>query len=96
MEKKILGLDLGSTSIGWALIKESDDNRREVIRMGCRIISLDSDEKILLNKGKVLQKIKKDDNSAPCGETIFVINFGGLTCFRNLKNTGCGMKTYCI
>ena len=56
MEKKILGLDLGSTSIGWALIKESDDNRREVIRMGCRIIPLDSDEKNSFEQGKSFTK----------------------------------------
>jgi len=56
MEKKILGLDLGSTSIGWALIKESDDNRRQVIRMGCRIIPLDSDEKNSFEQGKSFTK----------------------------------------
>ena len=56
MEKKILGLDLGSTSIGWALIKESDDNRREVIRMGCRIIPLDIDEKNSFEQGKSFTK----------------------------------------
>ena len=34
--KKILGLDLGTTSIGWALVneKENDNEKSEIIRMG--------------------------------------------------------------
>lgn len=39
--KKILGLDLGSASIGWALISESEENGKnkvEIIGLGSRII----------------------------------------------------------
>ena len=37
--KKILGLDLGTTSIGWALVneKENDNEKSEIIRLGVRI-----------------------------------------------------------
>jgi CRISPR-associated endonuclease Csn1 len=42
--KKILGLDLGVTSIGWAFIKE-DEKQNEIIGLGSRIIQLSVDEK---------------------------------------------------
>ena len=39
--KKILGLDLGTSSIGWALIEHSPENRKgRIIGMGSRIISM--------------------------------------------------------
>jgi CRISPR-associated endonuclease Csn1 len=41
--KKILGLDLGSTSIGWALINEGDEGN-EILGMGCRIIPYSENE----------------------------------------------------
>ncbi len=37
--KKILGLDLGTNSIGWALVNEDKDNKKgEIIGIGSRII----------------------------------------------------------
>ena len=36
--RTILGLDLGTNSIGWALI---DDENKKIIRAGCRIIPMD-------------------------------------------------------
>ncbi|MEJ0103487.1 MAG: hypothetical protein WDO19_13440 [Bacteroidota bacterium] len=46
--KKILGLDLGTTSIGWAFVKESDDiSIPSVIeRIGVRIIQYDNFSKV--------------------------------------------------
>ena len=41
--KKILGLDLGSASIGWALIEESD-NKTSIIGLGSRIIPYEGTE----------------------------------------------------
>ena len=38
MTKTILGLDLGTTSIGWALVKEGKD--ADIIKTGVRIIPL--------------------------------------------------------
>ena len=42
--KKILGLDLGVTSIGWAFIEEGE-KKNEILGMGSRIIQLSVDEK---------------------------------------------------
>jgi len=42
--KKILGLDLGTTSIGWALVneKESEKEKSTIIKTGVRIIHMDN------------------------------------------------------
>ena len=52
--KKILGLDLGTTSIGWALVneKENDSEKSEIIRLGVRVNPLTVDEKTNFEKGK--------------------------------------------
>lgn len=42
--KKILGLDLGANSIGWALIKQDFDKKTgEILGMGSRIIPMSQD-----------------------------------------------------
>ena len=41
--KNVLGLDLGSSSIGWAVIHEDNDTQ-ELIAMGSRIVPLSADE----------------------------------------------------
>lgn len=41
--KKVLGLDLGSASVGWALISE-DEKEKQIIGMGSRIIPYDGTE----------------------------------------------------
>lgn len=56
--KKILGLDLGIASIGWALISENDE-RREIIGMGCRIIPLSTDDKDEFSSGNKISKNQK-------------------------------------
>jgi CRISPR subtype II RNA-guided endonuclease Cas9/Csn1 len=43
--KKILGLDLGTTSIGWALIQIFQDGTKRIIKLGSRIVSMDGLEK---------------------------------------------------
>lgn len=52
--KKILCLDLGTTSIGWALVneKENDKEKSEIIRLGVRVNPLTVDEKTNFEKGK--------------------------------------------
>jgi len=45
--KKILGLDLGSASIGWAVINENEENGNtacEILGLGCRIIPYEGTE----------------------------------------------------
>jgi len=45
MSKKILGLDLGSNSIGWALLKETEGKPSEIINVGSRIFTKAVEEK---------------------------------------------------
>ncbi|MDO6674674.1 type II CRISPR RNA-guided endonuclease Cas9 [Tenacibaculum sp. 1_MG-2023] len=54
MTKKILGLDLGTNSIGWALVEEAEHNQEEskIIKLGVRVNPLTIDEKINFEKGK--------------------------------------------
>lgn len=51
--KKILGLDLGTTSIGFAYIKESDDlSNSSIEKIGVRVNPLTTDEQTNFEKGK--------------------------------------------
>lgn len=63
--KRILGLDLGSTSIGWAIIEEhskeliKEDNSSpndKIVAIGSRIIPLSTDESTQFSKGQALTK----------------------------------------
>lgn len=55
--KKILGLDLGSTSIGWAYIEEKN-NVKSIKKLGVRIIPYSADEKDQFIKGQAISKNK--------------------------------------
>lgn len=52
--KKVLGLDLGTTSIGWALVSqaENEGEKSRIIRAGVRVNPLTTDEKDGFNAGK--------------------------------------------
>lgn len=52
--KKILGLDLGTTSIGWALVNEAEnaEEKSSIIRLGVRVNPLTTDEQTNFEKGK--------------------------------------------
>lgn len=52
--KKILGLDLGTTSIGWAFIKESENETESstIEKIGVRVNPLTADEQTNFEKGK--------------------------------------------
>lgn len=55
--KKILGLDLGTNSIGWALIEQDFDNKQgEIIGMGSRIIPMGQDIKDEFGKGNSISQ----------------------------------------
>lgn len=56
--KKILGLDLGVASIGWSLVKENEQGR-EIIDMGTRVIPLDKDESDEFVKGNSITRNQK-------------------------------------
>ena len=52
--KKILGLDLGTTSIGWAVVNEAEnsDEKSSIIKLGVRVNPLTVDEQQNFQKGK--------------------------------------------
>jgi len=51
--KRVLGLDLGTTSIGWALVEESENKEEsKIIKLGVRVNPLTVDEKINFEGGK--------------------------------------------
>ena len=52
--KKVLGLDLGTTSIGWAFVHEAEgkDEKSSIIKTGVRVVPLSADEKNDFKKGK--------------------------------------------
>lgn len=53
MSKKILGLDLGTNSIGWALIEIDEINKTvKIVGLGSRIIPMDSQEFSKFNAGQ--------------------------------------------
>ncbi len=50
--KKILGLDLGTTSIGWAFVKEGENEDSTIEKIGVRVNPLTTDEQTDFEKGK--------------------------------------------
>ena len=52
--KKILGLDLGTTSIGWAFVKEAENSSEQssIEKIGVRVNPLSTDEQTDFEKGK--------------------------------------------
>jgi CRISPR-associated protein Cas9/Csn1, subtype II/NMEMI len=52
--KKVLGLDLGTNSIGWAMVNEAEknDEKSEIIKLGVRVNPLTVDELQNFEKGK--------------------------------------------
>lgn len=56
MKKKILGLDLGVGSIGWALIETEDEQPKQIIGMGSRIVPISKDDNDQFSKGQAISK----------------------------------------
>ncbi|MDE7165564.1 MAG: type II CRISPR RNA-guided endonuclease Cas9 [Bacteroidaceae bacterium] len=52
--KRILGLDLGVSSIGWALVNEAENSNEKssIVKLGVRVNPLTSDEQTNFEKGK--------------------------------------------
>lgn len=55
--KRILGLDLGTTSIGWAVVNEAEehDEKSSIVKVGVRVVPLTADEKDNYQSGKDIQ-----------------------------------------
>lgn len=55
--KRVLGLDLGTNSIGWAVTEEGENEEHgRILGLGCRIIPMDTDEKDGFQKGNGTSK----------------------------------------
>ena len=54
--RKILGLDLGTTSIGWAYVYEAENNKEKssIRKLGVRVIPVSTDEETDFLKGKAI------------------------------------------
>lgn len=54
--KRILGLDLGTNSVGWALVNEaeSENEKSSIIKLGVRVVPLTVDEQQNFEKGKTI------------------------------------------
>lgn len=54
--KKVLGLDLGTTSIGWAFVNEAETDQEEssIIRAGVRVVPISTDEQQDFKKGNTI------------------------------------------
>src|SRR5690606_29237209 len=64
--KKILGLDLGTNSIGWALIEQDFENKQgKILGLGSRIIPMSQD--VLSDFGKGNTKSQTADRTAARG-----------------------------
>ncbi len=57
--KKILGLDLGTNSIGWALISEDNGIPTDILGIGSRIIPLTPDDANEFSTGNAISKNQK-------------------------------------
>lgn len=53
---KILGLDLGSNSIGWALLEYQNGDLQKIVDSGSRIVPLNPDLKTAFERGNTLSK----------------------------------------
>ena len=51
--RKILGLDLGTTSIGWAVVNEAENENEtsSIVKLGVRVNPLSVDESTKFQKG---------------------------------------------
>ncbi|MFR9543240.1 MAG: type II CRISPR RNA-guided endonuclease Cas9, partial [Rikenellaceae bacterium] len=57
--KKVLGLDLGSASIGWAVISEDNESTPSIVAMGSRIIPMSTDDANEFTQGQAISKNAK-------------------------------------
>ncbi len=57
--KKILGLDIGVSSIGWAILEEDSKGAKRIINLGTRIIPLSTEDKDEFSTGNAVSKNQK-------------------------------------
>lgn len=54
--RKVLGLDLGVGSIGWALLQMDDDKPQQIVALGSRIVPISNDDSDQFQKGQAITK----------------------------------------
>lgn len=72
-------MDLGSSSIGWALVNEAEskNERSSIVKLGVRVNPLTVDESINFEKGRVLQPMQIEHLREVCVAICIVTNFAG-------------------
>ena len=69
--KKILGLDIGTTSVGWAIVELNDDSsKNKILGLGSRIIPLTTDEEQEFTKGNAITKNRERTNKRTARKTL--------------------------
>lgn len=86
--KKILGLDLGTTSVGWAYVHEAENDKEvsEIIDMGVRIVPLTSDEENDFAKGNTISVNADRTLKEEQGETCNALNKEEMLYWKYLKH----------
>jgi CRISPR-associated endonuclease Csn1 len=85
--KKILGLDIGTNSIGWALVHEptQDGENYAIAGMGVRIVPLSDDDNTEFTRGNAISKNAKRTAMRGPGVICSVTNCAGTSLRRCLK-----------
>lgn len=86
--KMILGLDLGSTSIGWALVIERENQQSEIIRTGVRVIPLSTDEIGNFEKGKAITTNQERTSSRSARRNLQRYKLRRTVLINTLKENG--------
>ena len=86
--KTILGLDLGSTSIGWALVTEKENQQSEIIKTGVRVIPLTTDEQGNFEKGKAITTNQDRTNSRSARRNLQRYKLRRFVLINTLKENG--------
>lgn len=91
--KRVLGLDLGPTSLGWAIIEENSNEviqennlihkKDKIIAIGSRIVPLNTDESNQFSKGQALTKNADRTKNVRNAEDMTVINCAELYYWKN-------------
>lgn len=73
--KRILGLDLGVSSIGWVLVNEAEnaDEQPNIVRLGVRVNPLTTDEERNFEDGKPITTTAPEHQNALCDAIVNAI-----------------------
>lgn len=101
--KRILGLDLGASSIGWAIVDEYNNEiisntdtvqQDKIVALGSRIIPLTTDESTQYSKGQALTKMQIEQNAEHSVRGMTGINCVEHYCWTCSQNLECTMEQH--